>query len=292
MTPQLPAGISRRQLIVRGSTLALGGVALLAGCGGPAIPTPSVSPTGTIRAQLDEAIATIANGSAALGVTIHDLRNGAVYGYNPDYASQSASMAKPMIVLMAQRRARATGTTLTAEQIEQATAAITQSENDPADALYAFGGQGAAYDELATDLELPNTHADDTHLESWSWTWTTPSDQVLLVQRLVEGSAAITDEEREFVWELMGQVIDEHSWGVGAPRSDSVTVHLKNGWVQFESSDGLWAVNSMGQVDGDDRSYRIAMMTRTADFDTGRETLDAIGRWVFDILGTGPIEPD
>ncbi|MCW5953956.1 MAG: hypothetical protein KIT69_17025, partial [Propionibacteriaceae bacterium] len=120
MTRQIP-GISRRQLIVRGSALVIGGAALLAGCGGPSIPTPTASPTGTIRAQLDEAIKIIANGSDKLGVAIHDLRNDAVYGFNPGYASQSASMAKPMIVLMAQRRARATGTTLTAEQIEQAT---------------------------------------------------------------------------------------------------------------------------------------------------------------------------
>lgn len=291
MTRQITA-LSRRQLLVRGSALAVGGAALLAGCGGaPSIPTPTASPTGTIRAQLDQAIKVIANGSDKLGVAITDLRNGAVYGYNPEYASQSASMAKPMIVLMAERRARATGVPLTAEQVEQATAAITHSENDPADALYAYAGQGAAYTELAGELELPNTHADDAHLESWSWTWTTPADQVLLVQRLVEGSPAVTDEERGFVWDLMGKVIDEHSWGVGAPRSATVKVHLKNGWVEFKSSDGLWAVNSMGQVDGDGRSYRIAMMTRSKDFDTGRETLNAIGKWVFDILGTGPIEP-
>ena len=291
MSDRNVAGISRRQLLIRGSALAVGGAALLAGCGGPSIPTPTASPTGSIRAQLDEAIRIIANGSDKLGVAIHDLRNGAVYGFNPEYASQSASMAKPMIVLMAERRARATGVPLTAEQREQATAAITRSENDPADALYAFAGQGAAYTELAGELELPNTHADDGHLESWSWTWTTPADQVLLVQRLVEGSPAVTAEERGFVWDLMGEVIDEHSWGVGAPRSETVKVHLKNGWVEFKSSDGLWAVNSMGQVEGDGRNYRIAMMTRTPDFDTGRETLDAIGTWVFDILGSGPIEP-
>ncbi|MGC4152038.1 MAG: serine hydrolase [Propionicimonas sp.] len=290
MTRNIP-GISRRQLIVRGSALAVGGAALLAGCGGPSIPTPTASPTGTIRAQLDQAITTIANGSDKLGVAIHDLRNGAAYGFNPGYASQSASMAKPMIVLMAQRRARATGVPLTTEQLEQATKAITQSDNDAADALWTFGGAAPAYDELAGELEMADTHADEARSESWSWTWTTPTDQVLLVQRLNEGSPAISDEDREALWGLMGEVIDEHAWGVGAPRSETVKVHLKNGWVQFQSSDGLWAVNSMGQVDGDDRNYRIAMMTRTADFDTGRETLDAIGRWVFDILGSGPIEP-
>lgn len=291
MTRQTPTGMSRRQLIARGSVLAVGGVALLAGCGGPSIPTPTASPTGSIRSQLDEAIGTIANGSDKLGVAIQDLRNGAVYGFNPDYASQSASMAKPMIVLMAQRRARAIGVPLTDEQREQAAQAITVSDNDAADALWTFGGAAPGYDELAGELELPHTHADEARSESWSWTWTTASDQVLLVQRLTEGSPAIADEDRAYLWGLMGQVIDDHAWGVGAPRSETVEVHLKNGWVKFESSDGLWAVNSMGQVDGDGRSYRIAMMTRGSDFDTGRETLDAIGRWVFDILGSGPIEP-
>ena len=290
MTPPLPA-LTRRQLIVRGSALAVGGAALLAGCGGPSIPTPSASPTGPIRAQLDEAIRVISQGSDALGVAIHDLRNGAIYGFNPDYASQSASIAKPMIVLMAQRRARATGAPLTAEQLEQASAAITKSDNDAADSLWKYAGAAPAYDELATELALPNTHADVARAESWSWTWTTPSDQALLIQRITEGSPVLDDEDRAFLWEQMGLVIDEHSWGVGAPRSESVKVHLKNGWVKFESSDGLWAVNSIGQVTGDGRDYRIAMMTRTEDFDTGRETLNTIGQWVFDILGSGPIEP-
>ena len=26
---------------------------------------------------------------------------------------------------------------------------------------------------------------------------------------------------------------------------------MKNGWVEFKSSDGLWAVNSMGRVQGE-----------------------------------------
>lgn len=285
------ARFSRRELLVGGSGLLLGGTALLAGCGGPSIPRPTASPTGSIRAQLDEVITTIAGGSDKLGVALVDLRNGAGYGFNPAYASQSASMAKPMIVLMAQRRARATGVPLTAEQTEQATLAITVSDNDAADALWSFGGVAPAYDELAGELGMADTHADEARSESWSWTWTTPADQVLLVQRIAEGSPAIADEDRAFLWELMGEVIDEQAWGVGAPRSASVAVHLKNGWVQFQSSDGLWAVNSMGQVDGDGRSYRLAIMTRTPDFDTGRETCDEIGRWVYDILGSGMIEP-
>ncbi len=279
-------GISRRQVLVGGSALLL-----LAGCGGPSIPRPTASPGGAIRAQLDEVIGTVAGGSDKLGVALHDLRNGATYGFNPSYASQSASIAKLMIVLMAQRRALATGAGLTGEQQEQITRAITRSDNDAADALWAYAGAAPAYAELAGELGLADTHPDEKRSESWSWTWTTPADQALLVQALTEGSPAITDRDRLRLWELMGQVVDDQAWGVGAPRSSEVAVHLKNGWVQFQSSDGLWAVNSVGQVTGAGRDYRLAIMTRTPDFDTGRAICDEIGKWVFDILGSGPVEP-
>lgn len=77
--------------------------------------------------------------------------------------------------------------------------------------------------------------------------------------------------------------------GVGAPKSDQVAVHLKNGWVQFKSTDGLWAVNSMGSISGDGRDYRMCVMTRDVDFPTGRELTSTVGSWVFTILGSGEL---
>ena len=100
---------------------------------------------------------------------------------------------------------------------------------------------------------------------------------------------AFTAAEGKFVYDLMGQVQDDQTWGVGAPKSGTVQVHLKNGWVQFKSSDGLWAVNSMGTVQGEGRDYRMAVMTRVADFDTGRELTSEVGRQVFSILGSGSL---
>ena len=276
--------LSRRQLLLTGSAL------VLAGCTGPAIVRPTASPTGSIRSQLDDVLTIIANGSNKLGVALFDQRSKASYGFNADYASQSASMAKPMIVLMAQATARQSGAGLDAQRAAQATQAITHSDNDSADALWAYAGGADAYQSLAESLKLPNTRRDPGRGD-WSWTWTTPADQVLLVGRLMEGSPAIVEADRQFLWDLMGQVEADQTWGVGTPRSSSVAVHLKNGWVQFKSSDNLWAVNSMGHVSGDGRDYRLAIMTRTADFDTGRETCAEIGRQVFSILGSGPVEP-
>ena len=276
--------LSRRQLLLTGSAL------VLAGCTGPAIVRPTASPTGSIRSQLDDVLTIIANGSNKPGVALFDQRSKASYGFNADYTSQSASMAKPMIVLMAQATARQAGADLDAQRAAQATQAITHSDNDSADALWAYAGGADAYQSLAESLKLPNTRRDPGRGD-WSWTWTTPADQVLLVGRLMEGSPAIVEADRQFLWDLMGQVEADQTWGVGTPRSSSVGVHLKNGWVQFKSSDNLWAVNSMGHVSGDGRDYRLAIMTRTADFDTGRETCAEIGRQVFSILGSGPVEP-
>jgi hypothetical protein len=59
--------------------------------------------------------------------------------------------------------------------------------------------------------------------------------------------------------------------------------------VQFQSTDNLWAVNSMGGVDGEGRGYSACVMTRVPDFATGREITTEVGKWLFSILGTGPL---
>lgn len=283
--------ITRRSLLTTTGVLA-GGIAAatLVGCSSePNIPRPTVSPTGSITDQLDQVLKIIANGSTNFGVSIEDVRSGGTYSFSGDYSSQSASMAKPMIVAMAERKARSDGGTLSAENVDNATKAITHSDNDAASALWQYAGyQG--YQTLADELGMAHTHLDQNKADQWSWTWTTPSDQVLLVKTLATGgSQALTDAECSFIYDLMGQVEDDQTWGVGQPKSGTVKVHLKNGWVQFKSTDGLWAVNSMGAVSGDGRDYRMCVMTRVPDFDTGRAVTSEVGKWVFSILGSGTL---
>ena len=49
------------------------------------------------------------------------------------------------------------------------------------------------------------------------------------------------------------------------------------------------AVNSMGSVEGEGRRYRMAMISRVPDFETGRGLLNSAGRWTFAILGAGSL---
>jgi hypothetical protein len=283
--------ISRRSLLTS-AAVATGGLAAagLAACTGtPNIARPTASPSGTVTAQLDAVMKVIANGSDKFGVWVQDWSTGGTYGFNPDYTSQSASMAKPMIVSMALRKAAADGGELSAENSELARKAITNSDNNAADTLWAYAGGRTAFDALAKDLGMTASHSDPAK-DFWSWTWTTPEDQVLLANTLANGgSKALTNSQCKFTWDLMGQVEDDQTWGVGQPRSAAVAVHLKNGWVQFQSTDNLWAVNSMGGVEGEGRAYFACVMTRVPDFATGREITSEVGKWIFSILGSGKL---
>ncbi|MFT4218629.1 MAG: serine hydrolase [Micropruina sp.] len=280
----------------RTGLLALGAAtlapAVLAGCSNsPTVPTPTASPTGTIREQLQATLEAIAAGNDKLGVAVEDLRSGAQWDFRGDWASQSASMAKPMLVSMAMRKARADKLQqpLPPEQAAQAEKAIRNSDNDSAEALWEWTGKRPAYDALASDLGLKDTHSAPER-DFWSWTWTTPNDQRSFLHQLVKGGIkALTDSERTYLLGLMGQVQDDQTWGVGAPHSASVQVQMKNGWVQFQSTDKLWAVNSIGHVSGDGRDYLLTMMTRVATFDLGKAYCNAIGDWVFRILGSGEL---
>ncbi len=280
--------ISRRSLLATAGVVS-GGMAFsaLAACTAtPNIPRPTASPTGPIKSQLDEVLKIVSGGSDKFGVFVTDVRSGGSYSFNGDYASQNASMVKVMTALMALREA---GGLLSPEYEAVAEKMITRSDNESAETLWAYGGGPDAYQQLADDLLMTHTHREPAR-DDWSWTWTTPSDQVLLLRYLTEGGTdAFTADQAGYVYDLMGKVTDDQTWGVGSPKSGSVQVHLKNGWVQFKSTDGLWAVNSMGTVKGDGRDYRLAVMTRVPDFATGRELTSEVGRQVFSILGSGTL---
>lgn len=270
----------------RGLLLAAGATALV-GCSTPVtIPRVTASPTGSIREQLQAVVERVSTGTDRLGVALKDLRSGATFDFRGDYANQLASAAKPMIVAMALRKAGADA--LPAPQAEQAAKAIEHSDNDSADALFEWAGRRPAFDALAGDLGLTQTHSDPAR-DFWSWCWTTPKDQLAFVDQLVTGGKALTDGQRAYLLDLMGRVEDAQAWGVGKPRSADVAVQLKNGWVPFESTDKLWAVNSIGHVKGAGRDYLLTIMTRTPDFDTGRELTSEIGTWVFNVLGSGTL---
>lgn len=285
-------------------TLFLGAGALgLTGCALPPvnITRPTNAPTGTVASQLDQVAAVYATNTEQLGISVLDLRSNNEWGFKGEYSSQSASMAKVMIVALALRTARAQGHALAFEQQTDASNALINSDNDSADRLWRYVGGNIndtsqanldraadAYQRLANELEMTSTTRDPNRPD-WSWTHTTPHDQVVLLQKLLGGTDAILTEDRLYELDIMRKTNPSQIWGVGSMRSSEVAVQMKDGWVQFTSTDGLWAVNSMGHVEGEGRNYLAAMMCRMPTFAQGRTLLNNIGQDIFRVLGTGTI---
>lgn len=272
--------VSRRALLLGAAS-----TAALAACSrGPApIMTPTQTPSGPAATQLQQVMEAYRANTDLLGLSVKDLRTGGEFSWQGDWVSQSASIAKVVIVLLALVQAREAGTELSFEDYGRASQAIINSANDPSDELWEKVGGKDAYTALATELGLGNTHGDDRS-EFWSWTNTTADDQRHLADLLVNGHPAIHVEDRLYLLDLMSRTNPDHTWGVGHDRGRDVRVSMKNGWVQFKSIDNLWGVNSMGHVRGKGRDYVAAIMTRMPTFDEGRALVDAIGADVFRVL--------
>lgn len=276
--------LSRRGLLL-GAASVIPAAGLAACSRGPApLVTPTAVPTtDPVRGQLQATLDGWGANTEKLGVSVRDRRTGALFDWNADFVTNSASMAKVMIVLLALTKARRAGKELSFENYGRASRAIIASENDPADELWEWVGGRDAYTAQAAELGLANTrgHADS---EFWSWTQTTPADQRQLAELLVNGTDVLHDEDRLYLLELMAKTTSSQTWGVGHDRSSDVRVSMKNGWVQFKSIDDLWGVNSMGYVSGEGRDYVAAIMTRMPTFDEGRDLVDGIGADLFRIL--------
>ncbi|HEX5968869.1 MAG TPA: serine hydrolase [Intrasporangium sp.] len=245
-------------------------------------PAPSERTDTSSRAALSRAVlAELGGRSDVIGVSVLDRRTGVWWHYRGDAAVRSGSVSKVLVVAAAMRKARNQGGRLSARQQGQARLAITKSDNASADALYAFVGGHAAVAELARDLGMATT-ADAEPVTHWGLTRTTPNDLVRLVQRLTSGSPATHPEDDAAVLALMRQVIDGQRWGVGTVRSDTVDVHVKNGWMAVGEP---WVINSVGDVRGAGRDYAMALMqTRQPDQDSGIGRASRIGRAVFGAL--------
>lgn len=276
-------GIGRRTLLWGGVALAAG----LSGCAKPApkLTRPTVSPTGSTADQLTQLAQTYGQNTDQLGIAVRDLRTGKSWDFKGDYASQSASMAKVMIAAMALRQSRRDGHELDFDHQTLLSKMLIDSDNDSADALWQYAGGPEAYQKLAGELGMTHTRR-DADRPDWSWTWTTPKDQLVLLDRLTNGTPALTEADRLYEYEVMGKTNPKQTWGVGHDKGSDVAVHMKNGWVQFGTGQfpGLWAVNSMGHVAGAGRDYTAAMMCRLLTFEAGRDLLDAIGTDLFKVL--------
>ncbi|WP_017607008.1 serine hydrolase [Nocardiopsis alkaliphila] len=226
------------------------------------------------RAALDERIAALGEG-VELGVAVQDLRTGTTYSHNAGERLPSASVAKLTVLAMLHLRAAEEGRGLTSVELAQAEVMIRYSDNDVTDGLYARMGFTDGFVRHAQALGFTGT---EPHPKgSWGSTMTTPADQIRLLRALYTDEGPLTDDARAHIRGLMESVAPEQAWGVSAAASAGDLVGLKNGWTPRESNGGLWNINSVGYVVGQDREYLIAVMSdRHTDYVTGTALVEEL----------------
>ena len=188
---------------------------------------------------------------------LYDLVNHRLYLYRPGITEQTASIVKVDILATLLHEEQATSTPLDADDESLATGMIEESDNDDATDLWnEVGGPSAIarFDSAAglTDT-APNTEG------YWGETMTTALDQVRLLEHVVLPNGLLDAASRAYEVGLMENVIPYDRWGVCAGPPAGVTVALKNGWVPIVG--GNWQINSIGYVNGEGRSYLVAVLT-------------------------------
>jgi beta-lactamase class A len=216
-------------------------------------PSVSTSPVAQIT-TVDPAIAVraavagyLAGAGTHAALALLDQQTGEQVLYNESVRFETASVVKVDILATLLYQHQQTGTTLSADERDTATAMITQSDNDAASDLWdAIGGaSGLAAANKVFGLTR-TTPGDDGY---WGLTTTTAADQVRLLKVLTADDGPLTATSRGYELGLMARVEGDQRWGVPDAASDQSTeVEVKNGWLSRSADGGLWIVNTVGRI--------------------------------------------
>ncbi|HEX3390097.1 MAG TPA: serine hydrolase [Streptosporangiaceae bacterium] len=209
-----------------------------------------------LAARMSRGILAAAHGAPDVGLAVADTRTGVSCELHPGWHFASASIAKVIILaaLLHELTARHGG--LNAGQAGLAREMITESDNAAANTLWDEVGRA----NLQRFLNLAGMmHTTLGPGILWGLTQATAPDELRLLTVLTSANPVLDRASREYVLQLMAQVIPAQRWGVPAGAEPGVTVHVKNGWLPNPQ---LWVVNSIGAFTSDDGVYKIVVLSQ------------------------------
>ncbi|MGW0836047.1 serine hydrolase [Streptomyces prunicolor] len=220
---------------------------------------PVTQPTVDYDALLAKAMKSVTpTGDQKVSVAVLDLTSGesATYGST---AFDTASIVKVDILATLLLQAQDAGRQLTATEKSYATTMIENSNNDSATALWDIIGKAGGLGTANKTFGLTGTTGGDGAL--WGLTQTTAADQLTLLQQVFGDDSKLNSASQSYIQGLMKQIEADQQWGVSAA-ADGSKWALKNGWLA-RSTTGLWDVNSIGRVTGEDGdTYLVAVLSK------------------------------
>ncbi len=226
-----------------------------------------------------------------VGVAIAPLGRGSIREFGGLTSGHAWSVMKvPVLVTLLDERGGPDG--LSSQEQAWARAALTQSDNDSAKALFAAledsdGGLEGASDAIEQTLRkagdestevntAPNPSGFTTFGQTnWSATESTRFFRALARGCLLSGGGT------DYVLGLMGEVVGDQRWGMGQTGIDGADLALKGGWGPEDG--GPYLVRQSAIVGSGRRGYVISIVAQgSGSFESGVSVVNAAADWAAD----------
>ncbi|MFL6164137.1 MAG: serine hydrolase [Jatrophihabitantaceae bacterium] len=164
-------------------------------------------------------------------------------------------------------------------------AMIEHSDNAAADRVFVNSGGNGGLQRYNDTVGLSRTVLDPTG--TWGLSTTAATDQLVLLKQLVSSRSPLNAASRAYALQLMDAVEDDQNWGISAAADNGTESQLKNGWLNIDRDNGLWAVNSAGvAVSGGHKLLLVVLSQHQPDYRTGVSRVEAAARQLAAALRT------
>ncbi|WP_026178079.1 serine hydrolase [Streptomyces hokutonensis] len=253
--------ISRRARVLAAGVGAGVLIPVLAAATPAAAATPTVSCT-SARAGLADKLkkditAALATRKGTVAVGLYDRKTNTTCTLRATTAYDSASTVKVTVLATLLWDAKKHNRLLTSRETTLAKAMITKSDNDATSTLWRQLGLTKIKGFLAAAGMTQTKPGANNY---WGLTQETVTDEQKLLKLVTAKNTVLSDNSRAYILKLMNQVISSQRWGTPYGAPSTVTVHVKNGWLQ-RSTHG-WRVHSLGTFNGGGHDYMMSVLTQ------------------------------
>ncbi|WP_262058005.1 class A beta-lactamase-related serine hydrolase [Streptomyces sp. STR69] len=253
--------ISRRARVLAAGAGAGVLIPVLAAATPAAAATPTVSCTSAKAGLADklkkDITAALATRKGTVAVGLYDRKTNTTCTLRATTAYDSASTVKVTVLATLLWDAKKHNRTLTTRESTLAKAMITKSDNTATSTLWKQLGLTKIKGFL-TAAGMTQTKPGANNY--WGLTQETVTDEQKLLKLVTAKNSVLSDNSRAYILKLMNQVVSGQRWGTPYGAPSTVTVHVKNGWLQ-RSTHG-WRVHSLGTFNGGGHDYMMSVLTQ------------------------------
>lgn len=239
----------------------------------PAAAAPSPAAAGTVTARIRRLLAR--RPGTAISVAALDLANGHRYRYPASHTVRIAGVAQLDLLETLLLRRQQAKQQLTASDTSTAAAMIEHNDNDAADTLWDQLGGAAAF--RAANRQLGTKHTNPDIDRYWGLATSDAEDQLTLLHNLQDdqpSNAPLNATSRRFALSLLTAIDPAQAWGVSTAADPGSPSALKNGWVNADDDNGLWAVGSVGAINV--RGHRVLLAVLTQHNPSRQQGIDLV----------------